>query len=352
MKRTTTLTLTAMAALCLQGAVWAAQATPLKVITVQGAGQSQGASSIDGVVEAVRQTTLSTQVAGAVVALYVKAGDRVKAGQALMRVDARAAEQNAMGASAQVDAAQANWVVASKELERQQMLLQKQYISQAAYDRAQAQVDAAKAQLKALQAQSQAAQAQSGFFVVNAPYAGVVSDVQVTLGDMALPGRPLMTMHDPSALRVTASVPQALLAAVNAQPQAVRYELPGVAAYSIPQVPQQMQVLPAVDPVTHTAQMRLSLPVGAAGLTPGLFARVWLPGVAASQDSPERVYLPASAIVRRAEMTGVYVLNAQGQPRLRQVRLGQTSGERVEVLSGLRKDDKVAAEPQLAGAVR
>ena len=83
MKRTTTLTLTAMAALCLQGAVWAAQATPLKVITVQGAGQSQGASSIDGVVEAVRQTTLSTQVAGAVVALYVKAGDRVVASLAM-----------------------------------------------------------------------------------------------------------------------------------------------------------------------------------------------------------------------------------------------------------------------------
>jgi hypothetical protein len=51
-------------------------------------------------------------------------------------------------------------------------------------------------------------------------------------------------------------------------------------------------------------------------------------------------------------MTGVYVINAQGQPSLRQVRLGQTVGERVEVLSGLRADDKVAAEPQLAGAVR
>ena len=330
----------------------AANVEPLKFIAVQGAGPAQQGSSLDGVVEAVRQTTLSTQVAGAVVALYVKAGDRVKAGQALVRVDARAAEQNAMGASAQVEAAQANWLVASKELERQQMLLQKQYISQAAFDRAQAQMDAAKAQLKALQAQSQAAQAQSGFYVVHAPYAGVVSDVQITLGDMALPGRALMTLHDPSALRVSAAVPQALLGTVTAQPQAVRYELPGVAGYSTPQVPQQTQVLPAVDPVTHTAQMRLSLPLGAAGLTPGLFARVWLPGVAASQDSAERVYLPASAVVRRAEMTGVYVLDAQGQPRLRQVRLGQVSGERVEVLSGLRKGEKVAAEPQLAGAAR
>ena len=120
-------------------------------------------------------------------------------------------------------------------------------------------------------------------------------------------------------------------------------------------VPQQVQVLPSVDPVTHTGQIRLGLPAGIDGLAPGLFARVWLPTVGASQGAQagaERVYLPSSAIVRRAEMTGVYVVNAQGKPSLRQVRLGPTLGDRVEILSGLRTGDKVAAEPQLAGAVR
>ena len=115
------------------------------------------------------------------------------------------------------------------------------------------------------------------------------------------------------------------------------------------------QLLPAVDPVTHTGQIRLGLPAGIDGLAPGLFARVWLPTVGASQGAQagaERVYLPSSAIVRRAEMTGVYVVNAQGKPSLRQVRLGPTLGDRVEILSGLRTGDKVAAEPQLAGAVR
>lgn len=352
MKRNSLLTLAALATLLSQGAVWAADGQPLKAIAVQGAGLSQADSSLDGVVEAVRQTTLSTQVAGAVVALLVKAGDRVKAGQALLRIDARAAQQNVIGASAQVEAAQANLAVASKELERQKQLLSKQYISQAAFDRTQAQWDAARAQVKALQANNQAAQTQSGFFVLNAPYAGVVSDVSVTLGDMAMPGKPLLTVYDPSALRVTAAVPQALLVAAHAQPKAVRYELPGLAAYSTPQLPLQIQVLPAVDPVTHTGQIRLSLPVGVEGLAPGMFARVWLPGVAVSKAGPERLFLPVNAIVRRAEMTGVYVLDAQGKPSLRQVRLGQTSGDRVEVLSGLRKEDKVAAEPQLAGAVR
>jgi multidrug efflux system membrane fusion protein len=361
MMRTTLLSLSVMAAFVPQGVLWAADAPPLKVITVQGANASASESSVDAVVEAVRQTSLSTQVAGAVVALHVKAGDRVKAGQELLRIDARAAQQNVIGAGAQVEAAQANLAVASKELERQKQLLQKQYISQAAFDRAQAQWDAAKAQVKALQAQNSAAQTQSGFYVVNAPYAGVVSDVPVTLGDMAMPGRPLVTVYDPTAMRVTAAVPQGLLAGVQAQPQALRYELPGVTGYGTPQQASQVQVLPSVDPVTHTGQIRLSLPAGITGVAPGVFARVWLPGVfarvwlpcaAAGQGSAERVYLPTSAIVRRAEMTGVYVLDAQGKPSLRQLRLGQMSGDRVEVLSGLRPKDKVAAEPQLAGAVR
>lgn len=352
MMRTTLLSLSVMAALVPQGLLWAADAPALKVITVQGAGQSQNESSVDAVVEAVRQTSLSTQVAGAIVALTVKAGDKVKAGQELLRIDARAAQQNVMGAGAQVEAAQANLTVASKELERQKQLLQKQYISQAAFDRAQAQWDAAKAQLKALQAQNSAAQTQSGFYVVSAPYAGMVSDVTVTLGDMAMPGRPLLTMYDPSALRVTAAVPQGLLANVQAQPKAVRFELPDVPGFSTPQLATQIQLMPSVDPVTHTGQIRLTLPAGMVGIAPGVFARVWLPGVAAGQGRAERVYLPVSAIVRRAEMTGVYVVDAQGKPSLRQLRLGQTSGERVEVLSGLRQNDKVAAEPQLAGAVR
>jgi hypothetical protein len=85
-----------------------------------------------------------------------------------------------------------------------------------------------------------------------------------------------------------------------------------------------------------------------------MFARVWLPGGSARADAAgaERVTLPAKAIVRRAEMTGVYVLNAQGKPLLRQVRLGAVQGERVEILSGVGKGDIVALDPQAAARMR
>ncbi len=79
--------------------------------------------------------------------------------------------------------------------------------------------------------------------------------------------------------------------------------------------------------------MRLDLPSGLGGVAPGMFARVWLP-LAASAGGPAALSVPRQAIVRRAEMTGVYVLDANGQPLLRQVRLGRSDGDRVEIFAG------------------
>ncbi|PUE50929.1 efflux transporter periplasmic adaptor subunit [Limnohabitans sp. 2KL-1] len=326
--------------------LWATTDTPkIVAVTTNTAGATE--VSLDAVVEAVRQATLSTQVAGTIVGLNVKAGDRVRAGQELLRIDASAAQQQVAGSSAQLEAAQANLNVASKELDRQKQLFQKQYISQGALDRAQAQWEAARAQVQAQQAQTRAAQTQTGFFSVRAPFNGVVSDVAVTLGDMAMPGRPMLTMHDPSALRVSASVPQSMLEGVRNQLTVVRYEISGHSAQ--PAAAGAAQLLPSVDPVTHTAQLRMNLPAGTEGLVPGMFARVWLPGVKTASTAMNAkvtpVFLPLSAIVRRAEMTGVYVMDAQGKPRLRQVRLGRVNGQNVEILSGVSTGEKIVTDP-------
>ncbi|MBN8558357.1 MAG: hypothetical protein J0L74_11910 [Burkholderiales bacterium] len=79
-----------------------------------------------------------------------------------------------------------------------------------------------------------------------------------------------------------------------------------------------------------------------------LLARLWLPGPAAAEGTPQRVFVPRTALVQRAEMTGLYVLGEQGQPLLRQVRLGRVQGEQVEVLAGLSAGEKVVTEPQAA----
>lgn len=326
----------------------------LATVAVQttGAGTAERIS-FDGLVEAVRQTSLSAQVPGTITALNVKAGDSVRAGQEIARIDASAAVQNASASSAQVEAAKANLNVAAKELERQKQLFQKQYISQSALDRAHAQAQAAQAQVNAFQAQTDAAQTQTRYFSIKAPYSGVVSEVLVAIGDMAMPGRPLVTVYDPSALRITASVPQSSLVDPTLVSK-IQFEIPDLIGAQSPQPGSSAQVLPMVDASTHTAQVRVGLPASLKSASPGMFARVWLTARSADgkAGSGERFYIPVDTVVRRAEMTGVYVVDDKGRALLRQVRLGPQQGDRVEVLTGIQKTDKLAADPQAAAKVR
>lgn len=309
----------------------------------------QGQTGFDGVVEAVRQTVIAAQVPGAVMELSVKAGDRVQSGQLLLRIDARAADQTAAASNAQVQAARAALDVATREYERQKQLHQKKYISQAALERAESEFKATSAQVAAQMAQAGAARTQTGLHTVRAPYAGVVAEVPVALGDMAMPGRPLLTIYDPAALRVTASVPQSASGSVQAD--TVRVELPGLAAAQQWPRATRVQVLPTVDAATHTVQVRAELGAGPDGVAPGMFARLWLP-VTGSATAGKTVTVPLKAVVRRAEMTGVYVQGEGGKPQLRQVRLGRFDGERVEVLSGVAPGEQIVVDPQSALRVR
>jgi hypothetical protein len=184
----------------------------------------------------------------------------------------------------------------------------------------------------------------------------VVSEVAVTLGDMAMPGRTLMTLYAPGALRVSAAVPQSALdvagAKVSGQGGAlngVRVEFPALPADRRWMDATDVQVLPTVDAATHSVTLRVQLPTGMQGVSPGSFARVWLPG---ATQGTARFAVPLSAIVRRAEMTAVYVVDAKGTPLLRQVRLGRAQDDAVEVLSGVSAGERVALDPQAAAQVR
>ena len=122
---------------CFFTPVPAAPAPTLATAAVQLA-RAAGTTGFDGVVEAWHQTVVAAQVTGAVTALDVRVGDRVQAGQVLARIDARAAEQNTATRDAQVRAANASLDMAAKDFEPQQQLFGRNYISQAALERAEA----------------------------------------------------------------------------------------------------------------------------------------------------------------------------------------------------------------------
>src|SRR5690242_15734996 len=89
--------------------------------------RDSGHAQYEGIVEAVRQTTVAAQVSGAVVDLQVRAGDAVRPGQVLMRIDARAADQAALAAAAQARAGRAATEAATREFERQRSLFAQQF---------------------------------------------------------------------------------------------------------------------------------------------------------------------------------------------------------------------------------
>jgi RND family efflux transporter MFP subunit len=308
-----------------------------RTLTLQAGGRA-AEQGFEGVVEAQRQTVLAAQVPGAVVEIAVKVGDRVKAGQLLLRLDARAAEQGAQASAAQAQAVQAQLLLAQRDFERQQQLRAQGFISQGALDQAEAQFKASRAQLQAQAAALQVARTQTGFHRVTAPYDGVVAELPVSLGDLALPGRPLATVFDPRALRVTANVPQHLRLPEVA---ALQIEIPALGQRL---QPLRLQRLPLADAGSQTQGVRLDLPESAA--QPGQFARLWVPQEQAAV--PTRLWVPQAALLRRAELRAVYVLDPKGHPQLRQLRLGPVQGDQVEVLAGLSVGDRVLLEPQRA----
>jgi len=299
------------------------------------------AYSAEAVVEAVRQSTVSAQIAGRVVELRFDVGDTVKKGEVIVRIDERAAAQAVAATSAQVSEAQAALANARAAYERSKQLLAQKFVSQASLDKAEADYKAAQARVAALLAGAGQAQTERSFATILAPYSGVVSGRHIELGEMAAPGKPLMTGFDPSSLRVVASVPQAQVAAIQALGKA-RIEVPSSGRWVEVKA---ITIVPSADPRTHTTRIRLDLAEDVRGIYPGVYARAHF-----TVGRATRLLVPRVAVVRRSEVTGVYLVDDKGAARLRQVRIG-TEGDAsyVEVLAGLRAGERVALEPVKAG---
>ena len=305
-------------------------------------------STLDGVVESVRQTNVASQVPALVISIPVKAGDSVRAGQILIQLDGKSASEGVTASNAQLGAAEANLNVAAKDLERKKQLFQKQYLSQSALEKAQAQYNAAQAQVATMLAQVAVAKNQSNFFVITAPYDGVISEVNVNQGDMALPGKSLVNVYDPKNLRIKALVAQSNKNALGANTN-IDYEISDLPTLQGVQRARSIQWIPNLDPVSHSLELRSPLGSNITGATPGMFAKVILP-IWSKDES--HLFIPKSSVIVRSELVGVYVIKPNSVPLLRQIKVGEYKAESVEVLSGLSKGELVAIDPQAAAKVR
>lgn len=276
----------------------------------------------ESLVEAVQQSVVGAQVAGRVLEVRVDAGQSVRKGDLLMRLDGREAAET-------VRAAEAQYANARASFERTKSLVAQKFMSPAALDKA-------RAELEAAAAGRSAAAAGLSHAVIVAPISGLIARRHAEVGDMATPGKPLFTLYQPGSLRVTASVPQYRLKEMRTV-RTARVEFPELGKWVEAEA---VQLLPTADAATHVSQVRVTLPA-LPEATPGMFARVhFVVGQA------EKLTVPAKAVVRRGEVAAVYVLGAEGRPGLRQLRLGEAVGQgELEVLAGLVAGERIALDP-------
>ncbi len=300
-------------------------AEPLPVITVKPHAVDL-AFPAESLVEAVQQATVGAQIAGRVLEVKVDAGQSVKKGDVLMRIDGRESAEAARAAEAQYANAKVSY-------DRTKSLVSQKFMSAAALDKAKADLDAAAANRAA------AGAGQSHATIV-APMTGIIARRHAEMGDMATPGKPLFTIYQPGTLRVTASIPQYRLKAMR-DVKTARVEFPELGKW-VDAV--KVQVLPTADAATHVSQVRVTLP-DVPEATPGMFARVHF-----ITGQSEKLTVPASAVLRRGEVAAVYVQTADNRLSLRQLRLGDAIGQgEIEVLAGLSAGDKVVTDPVKAG---
>ncbi|BAO44819.1 RND family efflux transporter MFP subunit [Thiolapillus brandeum] len=296
---------------------------------------------LDGVVEAVNQSTISAQTNGQVEAIYYDVDDVVEAGALLVKL--KDAEQKAALKRAEADRRAATAVLADarSNYERIKGLFAKKLVARSELDKAQASLDTARAKLDAARAALEQAREQLSYTRVTAPYKGIVTQRHVQVGEVAHPGTPLMSGISLEQLRVTVDVPQSLIIAIRSKGKA-RVQLPGGRWIAVT----DMTIFPFADPASNTFKLRLMLPGNVEHLFPGMLVKTaFETGIAPA------LVVPASAVAYRSEVTGVYVLDEDEEHiRFRYVRLGDALGEEiVTVLSGLQEGDKVFLDPIKAG---
>lgn len=299
---------------------------------------------LDGVVQPVKQSTVSAQASGRLVTLAVKAGDAVRTGQLLATIDDRETQTGVQLSRAQAAQAQAELRNAQANFNRTRELVAQGFVSKAAMDTADAQLKSAQAGRDQASAGEKQSGLSQGFTRVTAPFDAFVLQTLAEAGDLAFPGKPLLTLYAPLPLRAVVQVPLSRSAQVQGS-TAVEVQVRGADGSMQWVRPSQSSHLPTADAVSQTIEWRLELPATAAsGLLPGQQVRVRF---AAGQS--QRLLIPGSAVLRRGELTAVYVVTGQGFA-LKAIRLGTDHGAQgVEVLAGLSDSDRVALDPVRAG---
>lgn len=296
---------------------------------------------VDGRVQAVQQSTISSQTSGRVVAVNFDVDDFVEQGDVVIRLSDNEQQARLRLAEGNLSEARAGAEQANAEYVRIQSVFEQQLVSRSEYDRARAARDSARARLQSAQAGVAEAREQLGYSQVIAPFPGIVTERHVEVGETVSPGTPLVSGISLDRMRVEINVPQQVIPSLRRHREAAI-----IVGQDQRIVAESLTFFPYADPSTNTFRVRLNLPeaLGGVELFPGMFVKT-----AIKLGEEPRLVVPSEAVVFRSEVVAVYVVNAEGRLSMRQIRLGRELPEGFEILAGLSEGERVALDPIHAG---
>ena len=345
-------------------------ASPVAVTTVQAQLASVESSfEAGGVVRARSTAAIASRMMAPILQVHVRPGDRVRRGAPLVTLDSREATANRSRAAAatasaveaarvaesDVRSAQANVVLARATHGRIRTLHDKRSATPQELDQAVSALDAADAQLNGARARMAAAAAArdaalaasesaaiaTSYAVLTAPFDGLVTERSADPGAMAAPGVPLLTIEDASAFRLEVAVDEARATHVTVG-QTVDVRIGDAQAAHFWTGAARVGEIARLDPASHSFVVKLDLPAAPAPRS-GVFGRARFAGPAR-----QALVVPAAAAVRRGQLTFVYTVGADNRARLQPISPGVETGERIEVLAGIREGDRVITNPPAA----
>jgi HlyD family secretion protein len=284
-----------------------------------------------GTVQAEQIAAVTSRVVANVVEMRATAGQHVTSGETLVVLDDRDLRHRVQQAQDAVRSAEATLEQAQSDYKRDKPLFDQQVITPYDFEHTQTNLKTAEANLHRLQQAEREAEVNLSYAVISSPFTGVVVDKLANVGDLAAPGKPLLTMYEQGRLWLEANVPEELMD---------RVRLNEVLPFRIDATGREMrgrvvEIVPSSDPSSRTVAVRVHLSE-TKDVVPGMFGRLLLP------MKPEQILtVPESALIRAGQLTMVDVVN-DGRVQRRTVQLGRAIGNRYEVLSGIAAGETVA----------
>ena len=286
-----------------------------------------------GSLEADKSVMVSTRMMGWVKKIHVTEGQAVKKGDPLLSIDdsdLRAKKSQALAGIAAAEAVLAN---AQKMADRFTRLYEEKSVSKAQLDDVLTGRDQAAAGVKMAKAGLSEVNVHLTYLDITASCDGVVARKMIEEGDMANPGMPLLILEQTGKIKVVGHLGEKDVSAVKAGDYVL------VSVSSLPGADYEValdRVIATANPGSRTYDVEATLDNTDGRLRSGMFARMSVP-----VSSRSAVLVPAAAIIRRGQLTGVWVVEDDGTARLRWVRLGHPRGDEAEVLSGLAGNETV-----------